>query len=131
MHESMSNTWKFETVVFDITLDSSYSTSCSIEISPVLNHIFINKLACPQRRGFPAVPCSLRPSAWRCPSDLHRAHLSHTTATHQLETSYTCCVSQLLFCQELMLSAISRLSKGKPGGFQVASFLLMITSWVV
>lgn len=77
------NTWKFELVDFDITLHNIYSTSCSIEIFPVLNPVFINKLACPQRRGFPAAPCSLRPSAWRCHSDLHRAPLDLTWVTQQ------------------------------------------------
>lgn len=48
----MSNIWKFEIVTFDITLDSSYSTSCSIETFPVLNHIFINKLAVPRGESF-------------------------------------------------------------------------------
>lgn len=76
--------WKFEVVDFDTTLDNSYSTSCSIEIIPVLNHVLINKLACHQRRGFPAAPCSLRPSAWKCHSDLHRAPLELSWVTQQL-----------------------------------------------
>lgn len=79
----MPNTWKFEIVDFGITLDNSCSTSCSVDIFPVLYHVFINKLVCLQRSRVPAVPCSLWLSAWRCHSDLHRAPLGLSWVTQQ------------------------------------------------
>lgn len=124
----MSNTWKFEVVDFDITLDNSYSTSCSIEITLALNHVSINKLACPQRRGFPAAPCSLRPSAWRCHSDFHRAPPELSWVTQQqlisFETSFTCCVPQLLFCQDCRtLQSQDYLEENQEG------FKLQVSCW--